>query len=401
MMTFIKILFFLVTGYYFFCALYVLIYSVAGLFYKSPVFKKATTFRKIAIFVPAYKADKVIEELIHNVLLQDYPHYDLIIIADSIADNVVNRLKQMPVKVMEFSDDNRTKALALNTIMAQLPDDYYDIALILDSDNLIKNKDYLHRLNEAFDSGLRVVQTHRTAKNINTPLALLDAISEEINNTLFRRGHVTVGLSSSLIGSAMAFDYALYKNHMKHISSSGEDKELEMHLLSDRIHIEYLDDLVVLDEKTQHANAFVTQRARWIANQIMQARSNIDKGFIHLFQGNFDFFDKVMQHFLLPRIFLLASVFVFTVLAMIFLYGTYLYMWLIIAVVVFCSILLSIPKRMYTFRLLKVILYLPKAVILMSLSLFKIKGATKKFVATEHATVPYDALITETDENRN
>ena len=388
----LKILFFLITGYYIFCALYVLIFSVTGLLFKNPVFKKALTYRKIAIFVPAYKADDVIGELARNILLQDYPNYDLIIIADSMAGCVVNRLKQMPVKVMEFANNNRTKALALNTIMSQLPDDEYDIALILDSDNLIKNRDYLYRLNDAFDSGLKAVQTHRTAKNINTSLALLDAASEEINNTLFRRGHATVGLSSSLIGSAMAFDYKLYKEQMKHISSSGEDKELELRLLKDRIHIEYLDDLMVFDEKTQHADAFVAQRARWIANQIMQARNNIGEGFVQLFRGNIDFFDKVIQHFLLPRIFLLATVFVFTVLTTIFLCGTYLHVWLIIAAVTYLSILLCVPRRLYSVRLLKALLYLPKATILMFLSLFRMKGATKKFVATEHGAVPYDVI---------
>ena len=396
----LKILFFLITGYYIFCALYVLVFSVAGLFFKNPVFRKSQTHRKIAIFVPAYQADDVIEELARNVLLQDYPHYDLIIIADSIADSVLNRLKQMPVKVMEFADDHRTKALALNTIMAQLPDDY-DIALILDSDNLIKNRDFLHRINDAFDSGLQAVQTHRTAKNTNTSLALLDAVSEEINNTLFRRGHATVGLSSSLIGSAMAFDYQLYKEQMKHIASSGEDKELEMRLLRNRIHIGYVDDLMVLDEKTQRANVFVTQRARWIANQITQARNSAGEVFVQLFRGNIDFFAKMIQHFLLPRIFLLATVSVFTVAAILFLYGWYLYVWLIMTAVIYVSILISIPGRLYTVSLLKAVFYLPKAVMLMFLSLFKMKGASTKFAATEHTYVPNDTLITEKDENRN
>ena len=397
----LKILFWFITGYYIFCSLYVFIFSIAGLFYKNPVFKKALIHRKIAILVPAYKADKVIEDLAQNVLSQDYPHYELIIIADSIADSVVDRLKQLPVKVMEFTSDNRTKALALNTIMAQLPDDYYDIALVLDSDNLLQNRDYLYRLNDAFDAGLRFVQTHRTAKNINTQLAVLDAVSEEINNTLFRRGHAAIGLSSSLIGSAMAFDYHLFKEQMKHITSTGEDKELEMQLLKNGFRIEYLDDLVVLDEKTQHSKSFITQRARWIANQIMQARENLGEGFVQLFRGNFDFFDKVMQHLMVPRIILLASVFFLSFLSVIFLNGTYLYVWLAIVSIVSISLLLSIPKRFYTVRLLKAVVFLPKVVILMFLSLFKMKGATKKFNATEHVAVPYENLIIGTDENWN
>ena len=373
-----------ITAYFAFCALYIFLYSFAGLFYRNRKYPKATRFRRFVILVPAYKTNQVIEELAQNVLLQDYPYYDLVIIADSMDDYVVNRLKQMPVKVMEFADDHRTKALALNTIMAQLPDNQYDIALILDADNLIKDKDYLSRLNDAFDTGLQAIQTHRAAKNTNTPLAVLDAVSEEINNALFRKGHVVLGFSSSLCGSAMAFDYKMYQEQMRHISSSGEDKDLEMRLLKNRIRIEYLDDLKVLDEKTQYANAFVTQRARWIANQILQARNSFGEGFVHLFRGNIDFFDKVIQHFLIPRIMLLASTFLLTLLAVIFFPAPYHYVWTVIFAVTCVSMLISIPRKMYNMQLVRAMLYLPIGALLMFCSLLKVKGAAKKFHATEH-----------------
>ena len=381
------VIFAVVTAYFAFCVLYIFLFSLAGLFYRNRKYAKATYFRRFAIFIPAYRADKVIEELVSNVLLQDYPHYDLIVIADSMDEHVIHRLKQMSAKVMEFAADHRTKALALNTIMAQLPDNEYDIALILDADNLIKNRDYLSRLNDAFDTGIQAVQTHRIAKNINTSLAVLDAASEEINHTLFRRGHAVLGFSASLCGSAMAFDYKLYRDQMKHISSSGEDKELEIRLLKNRIHIEYLDDLTVLDEKTQYAGAFVTQRARWIANQIMQARNNSGEGIVQLFRGNFNFFNKVLQYFLLPRIMLLASTFFLTLAAVIFLPPAYYGIWLILYIVLSISMLVSIPRKMYGMRLLKAMLYLPAGVFLMFRSLFSIKGATKNFHATEHGKI--------------
>jgi len=373
-----------ITAYFAFCTLYIFLYSFAGLFYRNRKYPKATRLRRFVILVPAYKTDRVIEELAQNVLLQDYPYYDLVIIADSIADSVVHRLKQMPLKVMEFADDHRTKALALNTIMAQLPDDQYDVVLILDADNLIKDKDYLSRLNDAFDTGLQAIQTHRAAKNTNTPLAVLDAASEEINNALFRRGHVVLGFSSSLCGSAMAFDYKMYQEQMRHISSSGEDKDLEMRLLKNRIHIEYMNDLLVLDEKTQYANAFVTQRARWIANQILQARNSFAEGFVHLFRGNIDFFEKMIQHFLIPRIMLLTSTFLLTLLAVIFLPAPYHYVWAVIFAVTCVSMLISIPRKMYNMQLVKAMLYLPIGAFLMFRSLLRIKGAAKKFHATEH-----------------
>jgi len=381
------IIFVVITAYFAICVLYIFLFSSAGLFYRNREYAKANYFRRFAILVPVYKADDVIEELASNVFLQDYPHFDLIVIADSMDEEVIHRLKQISVKVMNFTAEHRTKALALNTAMAQLPDNEYDIALILDADNLIKDRDYLSRLNDAFDTGLQAIQTHRIAKNINTSLAVLDAVSEEINHALFRRGPVVLGFSSSLCGSAMAFDYKLYKDQMKNISSSGEDKELEIRLLRNRIHIEYLNDLVVLDEKTQYAGVFVTQRARWIANQIMQARNNSGEGFIQLFRGNFDFFNKVLQYFMLPRIILLVSSFVVTSAAVIFLPLAYYGIWGILFAALSLSMLFSTPRRMYNMRLLISMRYLPVCSFLIFRSLFRMKGATRKFHVTEHGKI--------------
>ena len=63
------------------------------------------------------------------------------------------------------------------------------------------------------------MQGHRVAKNHNTNLATLDAVSEEINNNIFRSGHRAIGLSSALIGSGMAFDYELIKSEMAKIDA--------------------------------------------------------------------------------------------------------------------------------------------------------------------------------------
>lgn len=67
-------------------------------------------------------------------------------------------------------------------------------------------------------------------------MAYLDAISEEINNSIFRLGHVNLGMSAALIGSGMAFEYSLfYKAMMSNTSVGGFDRVLEMKLLYHRI----------------------------------------------------------------------------------------------------------------------------------------------------------------------
>ena len=82
--------------------------------------------------------------------------------------------------------------------------------MVLDADNLMETS-FISKVNNAFNKGYMAVQGHRVAKNINTRFAILDAVSEEVNNMIFRKGHRVVGLSAALIGSGMAMEYAYFK----------------------------------------------------------------------------------------------------------------------------------------------------------------------------------------------
>ena len=74
-----------------------------------------------------------------------------------------------------------------------------------------------------------------------------------------------MGMSAALIGSGMAFEYPLfYDAMMDNTSVGGFDRVLEMKLLYKGIHIHYLPDTIVRDEKIQKANSFYRQRRRWL-----------------------------------------------------------------------------------------------------------------------------------------
>ena len=62
----------------------------------------------------------------------------------------------------------------------------FDMVVIMDAD-YTTTPHLLHELNKASAVGVRAIQAHRTAKNLNTDIALLDAASEEINNGIFRK----------------------------------------------------------------------------------------------------------------------------------------------------------------------------------------------------------------------
>jgi len=380
--------------YFGFAAIYIFIFGFAGIFHRKQKIFPDPKQRRVAVLIPGYKEDAVIVDVAQQALNQDYPseYYDVVIIADSFQPETIIALKQLPVKLIEVSFEVSTKSKALNKAMVELGDDY-DIALILDADNIM-NTDFISKINQAFENGFKVVQGHRVAKNLNTSFAVLDAISEEVNNHIFRKGHRNLGFSSALIGSGMAFDYAFFKETMAAVKAvGGFDKELELKLLQDKNKIEYLHNAIVLDEKVQKSEVFAKQRKRWLSAQFVYFGRYFFPGLYHLIiKANIDFFDKVYQMISPPRVLLVGLVTIFTIfyalIGIVFPESQFLKFtfeqWLPFFLLVVFTFIFSIPRKFYTLNTLKAILTLPKAFLLMFASLFKLKGANKKFIHTEH-----------------
>ncbi|MDD2559515.1 MAG: glycosyltransferase family 2 protein [Bacteroidales bacterium] len=370
---------------------YFLFFALSGLFYRDKKLKPAAVYRKFAVLIPAYKEDRVILEAAANALEQDYPkdRFDVVVIADSFNSETLQILATMPLKTIEVRFEQSTKTKALNLAMSLLPEDY-DIALVLDADNLMQ-ADFLQKINRAFEDKILAVQGHRMAKNSNTRLAVLDAVSEEINNHLFRRGHCAVGLSAGLIGSGMAFDYAFFKKMMLEVKAiGGFDKEIELRMLREGSKIEYLEDACVLDEKVQNSAAFSVQRRRWLSAQFYYFGLAAGPALRELFtKGNLDFFFKALQFIQPPRVLLLGLVLVESVLFLLLnshlaLPAAFNIAWLSVLGSCLLAFVFAVPGKFYNKQTAGALLYLPKGMFLMLMSLLKIKGANKTFLHTPH-----------------
>jgi len=382
-----------------FSALYILVFAAASKFNstKRNKHQNINKTRKYAVLIPGYKEDSVICDVAEEALKQDYPKnlFDVVIIADSFQPETILKLKQLPIILVEVSFEKSTKSKALNKAMATIGDSY-DVALVLDADNIMET-DYITKINAAFDNGFEIVQGHRIAKNTNNALAILDAISEELNNNIFRKGHRALGFSSGLIGSGMAFGYAMFKQRMLLINAvGGFDKELELTLLRDRKKIEFVDDAYVLDEKVQKLEVFESQRKRWLAAQFIYFKKFFFTGVKALiFKGNIDFFDKVCQMIAPPRVLLIGITAILSILTLliglVFPENTFLtihyFYWIAIFFTVVLSFLFGIPFKFYNKQTFQSLLTLPKVFVAMFLSLFKLKGANEKFIHTEHGKI--------------
>lgn len=379
------------------CVCYLLLYAIASKFYRTPRFPEARTLRRFIVFFPAYKEDRVIASSVRSFLQQDYPRelFDIIVISDQMQPATNEDLRSLPIRLLTANYKDSSKAKALTMAVDSISDEHYDIVVIMDADNLT-SPDFLAEVNRAFDSGIKSVQAHRTGKNLNTDISILDGISEEINNGIFRSGHNALGLSAALSGSGMAFEADWFRQNVRLLETAGEDKELEVLLLQQRIHTVYLPQIPIYDEKTQKEEAIGNQRKRWIAAQFGILRSSLLSLPKAIGQGNPDYCDKILQWMLPPRLIQLAGVFGLTLVITII--GIWLSLqgtatghewtiavkWWILSAAQIAAMTLPIPGHLFNKQLGKAVLRIPMLALTTIGNLFKLKGAYKKFIHTEH-----------------
>lgn len=366
--------------------LYLLVYSLASLRRRPAKMAPAEEHKRIALLIAAYREDAVIMDTVQACLVQDYPsdRYDVVVISDHMRPSTNEKLRALPIKLLQVDFEKSTNTKSLKAALEYLGKDSYDIALIIDADNIV-NSSYLVELNNAFaDPKVQVVQTHRVAKNLNTNMAYLDAISEEINNSIFRLGHVNLGMSAALIGSGMAFEYSLfYKAMMSNTSVGGFDRVLEMKLLYHRIFFHYLPDTYVLDEKIQKTKNFYQQRRRWLSAQYYSFGEFVNHLFPAICDRKWDFCDKLFQQASFSRVLLLGFTFIFSVCLSIWI-PALAYKWWVIFGVLLLALAVAIPRRFWKWRLVKAICFVPYSFLLMFINLFRLKEANKKFIHTAH-----------------
>lgn len=377
----LDILFFILTSV---AVLYLLIFALLAQRKKPDPYPSAKKQHRVLVLFPAYKEDKIIVESVRSFLGQEYPRelYCVVVISDNMKLETDEALRQLSVEVINAHFENSSKAAALNLAIEQQGDRKYDVVAIMDADNIVA-PDFLQKINDVYDFGILAIQTHRTSKGGVTDVAILDMVSEEINNSIFRKGHTRAGLSSALIGSGMAFDYKWFVRSIPKVTSAGEDKEFELLLLREGIFIDYLEDVWVYDEKISGTSAFYRQRRRWIAAQFDLLWKGIRYLPRAISTGNVDYCDKIFQWLLPPRIVLVGFIFLLAFIWLIFDWTVSLKWWLLLFVLL-CTLSLAMPDKLYNASFKRALRKIPALFVLSVINMFRTKGVNKRFIHTAH-----------------
>ncbi len=341
------------------------------------------------VLFPAYKEDAVIVHSVTQFVKQQYPKdlYHVAVISDHMQPETNQALAQLPVTVLQPTFEKSSKAKALQFAVKETEAckedgrSIYDYVVILDADNVV-GPDFLAHLNAECNCGHRAIQCHRTAKNSNNDIAMLDGISEEINNSIFRKGHTRIGMSSALIGSGMCFDYQWFADNVVHLNSAVEDRELEALLMKQNIFIRYAEDIHVMDEKVSSQDNFQRQRLRWMTGQIQTLVLMVPYIPKAICKGNINYMDKTLQQALIPRSILIALLTIIPIIITIF-FPVWSIKWWILLTVLVISLLTAIPAPL-RLRSLGNVFAFPALALRMLKNIFHIDYKSNDFIHTTH-----------------
>lgn len=335
------------------------------------------------VLFPAYSEDRVIVGSVKKFLFQNYPQdkYHVAVISDHQQESTERLLSYLPVTLLRPVFEKSSKAKALQYAISEVSRQY-DYVVVLDADNIVET-DFLHRLNILLKEGYKAVQCHRCAKNSDSSVSVLDGVSEEINNTLFRKAHNLIGLSSALIGSGMCFDYSWFSSHVTKLTTAGEDRELEVFLLREGIYIKYADDILVFDEKVSSADNFQRQRQRWMSAQVncfLSMLRHLPEAVIRL---NINYIDKTIQQMLIPRSMLLLGLVLISLLMLVAAPWWSLKWWSLLLLTCL-SLFLAIPARQRTMAVFSKVGTLLRLSIKMARNVRHIDHKNEDFIHTDH-----------------
>ncbi len=371
--------------------IYLLVLAVAGNYYRSKQFARHPQLKRIAVIIPAIREDSIIVDTAIKAAAHNYAaeYFQVFIIADKLRADTISRLRNIPVEVLEVNFEISTKAKSIKAALAFLKGKHYEIAMMLDADNIMQDG-CLEKVNDAFNNHCKAVQCHRIAKNENTAIALLGAISEEININLFRKGPAALGLSIAPLGSGMAFDFTLLKEifDVPGITENpAEDREIEVQLMKRQLRMEFLSDVYIYDEKVAETVGFENQRIRWLEAQLNHITRFFKPDLIGLPKTPV-YYHTFLQNLILPRLLYILVCFTLLLLLSVqwifdvsFIYPAD-HWWIAWITLYGVILMISVPARFYNLQTLKAVAYLPVLTGSMLKALLKIRRNRKEFIHT-------------------
>ncbi len=240
-------------------------------FGKARKMKEKNPQKRFLLLVPAHNEERVIGNLIENLMNLDYPKelYDVVVIADNCNDNTAKIGRDLGVKVIEHKSlpgELRGKPYGIKYALDVMGDDLqdkYDGVAFFDADNLV-TVNYLKEMNNHLLKGDKLIQCYLDSKNPNDNWVTLSyATSYYYMNRSWQLAKSRLGLGNAIGGTGFCVDTHLLKEIGWTARSLTEDLEFTMQCLLKGIPAKWSHFARVYDEKPESFIASCVQRLRW------------------------------------------------------------------------------------------------------------------------------------------
>lgn len=264
-------------------------YAIGFLFTRK--FKPTKNKHKYAILIAARNEKEVIGHLLDSINKQDYPskYITTFVVADNCTDNTAEIAREHGAIVYErFNDMKRTKGFALQFLLENIEKDYgrtsFEGYFIFDADNLL-NKNYITKMNEAFDSGEKIITSYRNTKNIDENwIASTYALHWVRSIRANHRARSVLRLATNIQGTGFLFASEIVKDGWKYTSLT-EDRALTADAVVQGYRISYNDEAEFFDEQPISLKIALRQRLRWSKGHLQAFAETAPKLILNVFFG--------------------------------------------------------------------------------------------------------------------
>lgn len=270
---------------------YKILYIILG-FFCVKRFKKTEKQHKYAFMIAARNESAVIGNLIDSIWKSKYPKelLTIFVVADNCTDNTAELCRSKGCIVYErFNKEKIGKGYALKELTAHINQDYgmtsFEGFFVFDADNLIA-PNYIEKMNEAFDSGVKIVTSYRNTKNFDTNFISASYGYHQYRN--IRSLHIprtALNLSCTVTGTGFLVSSEILKDGWKWELIT-EDSELTVDSLIDGYQIQYCHDAVFYDEQPTTFKVMFRQRIRWAKGRLMVFASRFKQLVKNIFVRN-------------------------------------------------------------------------------------------------------------------